>query len=103
MLALPHNVRLTLVGNVLGGLILAGILVLAWRGRREMQEVRLLRAFRKEAELTREPLNASVAVYKAVARAKLQDPSPVLDRLLRKRHIVHCFKWRLDQIPLING
>jgi hypothetical protein len=78
----------TMVGTVLGGLILAGIL---WRnllGWRRAQEETLLRAFLIESG---GDLRAAVAVYKALARAKLpvhQDPYPVLERLQRERHIV---------------
>ncbi len=78
----------TMIGTVLGGLILA---VLLWRnllGWRRAQETTLLRAFRSESG---GDLRVPVPVYKAVARAELpvhHDPYPVLERLLRERHIV---------------
>jgi hypothetical protein len=45
-------------------------------------------------------LREPVAVYKAVAQARLQDPSPVLDRLLRKRHIVPIYRRSSADVPL---
>jgi hypothetical protein len=98
MFALPYEARLTLGGVVLGGGILAGLLSLAWRWWREVQEVRLLQAFWHEADKTHEPMIATVPAYKAVAGAKLQDPFPVLDRLQRKRYIIPYHNLDTDEI-----
>jgi hypothetical protein len=86
----------TVVGTVLGGGILATLISLSWRWYREDQEKRLLRAFRDESGGN---LKVSVPVYKAVARARLQDPSPVLERLLLKRHIAPEYKRRRHVPP----
>jgi hypothetical protein len=85
----------TIIGTVLGGAILAGLLTVAWRWWREAQEVRLLRGFLEESGGS---LNRPVALYKAVAGAKLQDPSPVVDRLRRKRQIGPWPKRRLTEL-----
>jgi hypothetical protein len=83
-------------GTVLGGVIVAGLLTLAWRWWREAQEVRLLQAFLKESG---GDLNRDVPLNRAVARAKLQDPRPVVDRLLFKWHIGPSPKRRIVDIP----
>ena len=68
----------------------------AWRWWREAQEVRLLQGFVEESGGS---LNKPVALHKAVAHAKLQDPGPVMDRLLRKWQIGPWPKRKIADIP----
>ncbi len=81
---------------MVGTLIAGAIGALAWRWWREVQEVRLLRAFLK---LSDRDLNSPVALYKAEAEAKLQDVPPVVERLLRKRQIGPWPKRNMADIP----
>jgi hypothetical protein len=95
---LPYPTRPGLLCTVIGGGILAGLLSLAWRWWREVQEVRLLQAIWQEANKTREPMIYTVPVHEAVAEAELLDPSPVLDRLQRKRHIIPFYNPKTGEI-----
>ena len=83
-------------GTVLGGVIVAGLLTLAWRWWREAQEVRLLQAFVKKSG---GHLKSPVSLKGAVADAKLQDPRPVVDRLLYKWQIGRWPKRWIEEIP----
>lgn len=75
-------------GTVIGTVVAGSILALAWRWWREAQEVRLLQAFRDRSG---GDLNRPVSLKGAVADVKLQDPSPVVDRLL--------YKWQIGPWP----
>ena len=79
-----------IAGTVIGGIILAALLSLAWQAWRVEQEERLVRAFLGLArELVRhyDTLVAPLSANKAAARARVRDPGPVLERLRRKGHI----------------
>ena len=93
--ALPRDAWGAIAGTVLGGGILAALISLSWRWYREDQEKRLLRAFR---DVSDEDLNYPVALKKAVAKAKLQDPYPVLERLLLKWYVAPWYKRHLQDV-----
>ncbi len=75
---------LIVMATVIGSLVSAGILALVRHYWRQWQERRLLRACQ---ELSGGDRGAAVAEYELVARAKMQEPGPVLTRLLRKEEI----------------
>jgi hypothetical protein len=78
----------TIIGTVVGGAILAVLVALAWRWWREAQEVLLLQAFRDRSG---GDLKSPVSLKGAMEDAKLQDPRPVVDRLL--------YKWQIGPWP----
>lgn len=84
------------LGTIFGGGFLAGLISLAWRFWRNEQEESLISAFRN---LSGGDLDVRVSVGKAVGQAGLQDPSPVLDRLRRKGHIVVCYRRPISEVP----
>jgi hypothetical protein len=68
-----------LASTIIGTVVAGSILALAWRWWREAQEILLLQAFRDRSGGN---LKSPVSLKAAVADAKLQDPRPVVDRLL---------------------
>jgi hypothetical protein len=75
-------------GTVIGTVVAGSILALAWRWWREAQEVLLLQAFRDRSG---GDLKSPVSLKGAMEDAKLQDPRPVVDRLL--------YKWQIGPWP----